>query len=55
MLTSNESAISRTHVGHLDGLTGLDRVWLVVWLAVIPALAALVLGIVATSPKRLGS
>ncbi len=38
------------HVGHLDGLAGLDRVGLVVSLAVIPALAALVLGVVVTSP-----
>ncbi len=40
------------HLGHLDGLAGLDRVGLVVSLAVIPALAALVVGIVVTSQVR---
>lgn len=40
------------HVGHLKGLVGLDRVGLVVALGVIPALAALVLGVVVTSPRR---
>lgn len=40
------------HVGHLDGLAGLDRVGLVASLAVIPTLAALVVGIVVTTQSR---
>lgn len=40
------------HVGHLDGVAGVDRVGLVVSLVVIPALAALALGALVTSPRR---
>jgi hypothetical protein len=40
------------HVGHLDGVAGVDRVGLVVSLAVIPALAALALGIAAAMPEQ---
>lgn len=40
------------HVGHLDGVAGADRVGLVGSLVVIPALAALALGAIVTSPRR---
>ncbi|CAN5830212.1 hypothetical protein BH24ACT5_BH24ACT5_03350 [soil metagenome] len=40
------------HVGHLDGVAGVDRVGLLVSLAVIPALAALAFGVAVTTPRR---
>ncbi|MFN0092122.1 MAG: hypothetical protein ACKVWR_17925 [Acidimicrobiales bacterium] len=40
------------HVGHLDGVAGVDRVGLVGSLVVIPALAALALGAMVASPRR---
>ncbi len=40
------------HAGHLDGMAGVDRVGLVVSLVLIPALAALALGAIVTSPRR---
>lgn len=43
------------HVGHLDGVTGADRVGLVGSLVVIPALAALALGVMVMSPGRQAS
>jgi hypothetical protein len=40
------------HVGHLDGVAGVDRVGLVGSLVVIPALAVLALGATVASPRR---
>ncbi len=40
------------HVGHLDGVAGVDRVGLVGSLVVIPALATLALGAMVASPRR---
>ncbi len=40
------------HVGHLDGVAGVDRVGLVVSLVLIPALAALAFGAMVTSTRR---
>lgn len=39
------------HVGHLDGVAGVDRVGLVGSLVVIPVLAALALGAMVRSPR----
>jgi hypothetical protein len=40
------------HVGHLDGMAGVDRVGLLGSLVLIPVLAALALGAIVTSPRR---
>ncbi len=42
------------HVGHLDGVAGVDRVGLVGSLVVIPALAALALGAMVAGRRAIG-